>query len=873
MASDPESPSLEALKVALEMEFCDTRFQGPAPSRESKVAKGILEDPPEEDPENQNLEAWKDSTPMYGRGGSSREVVPQDAPTTSQLTPAQLDSKIEMARKIPNGLLEGMLGVWGMAPLPGLEAEKSYVSKTARRMVLAAMNHLRNRTTSTARAILAEISPFYYQDLPSQTSIRVLRLDTSINDPEFVKLTLRVVDLKDNPTFNALSYVWADYRPQLRQTYISSLGERDFPVICNDQLLYVTSNLFQALKELRIRQRTQPMSDIWIDQICVNQKNNDERSTQIQMMGRLYKSAERVIGWLGVGDAYTRDAIPMVRKLAAIPDDQYLKRVHGIHPAVLEISISHWQHLSSLVSRPYFNRAWIVQEVVLTNNFILFCGSEDISWLEMVRLSKFLAATKPWIFLADHPDRSSASIFKEERFDSEKLGKSIEFSSELSALVEVKARTKDHRTPWQDLLMIGRNFGATDPRDKFYALLGLVRERLPTNAAELPRVDYNKSHEAVTLEFSKLYLDVTKSLQLLVLVEDPVHRVNKNLPSWVPDPTSRLLPEPLDYLDHHTQEDSKAGQMHSTGRSFSFDPSGNVLHVRGIKLNTIEGKSSSFNDIRDSHNWIGVFNLLKSISTSTTPRLSIDEMFIHTILTILSTPLSNNSPAPSLPMFEFGDWMIQSISLIRGSADFFSGYKTAVSDCVSSELAALEDVTSTTSMPRDEILRGAGGLASHESGLLLKAGIDYAKGYFGKQGREDLFQLTKQKIMDLWMMNPNGAFPSPERVESTLGVLERPPADGMKRSVMERIRKFQAALGLRLHSRRLFVTNDWRLSLGPQSIQQGDQIWMFAGERMPFVLRRVGETRYRVIGHTYVHGLLEREGVSSNSQMDEICLV
>ena len=84
--------------------------------------------------------------------------------------------------------------------------------------------------------------------------------------------------------YKALSYVW---------------GEPIFsnPMLCNGHQFSVTSNLCSALQHLR--NDVSPVI-LWVDQICINQTDVDERNRQLRNVGEIFKLAQSVIVWLGV---------------------------------------------------------------------------------------------------------------------------------------------------------------------------------------------------------------------------------------------------------------------------------------------------------------------------------------------------------------------------------------------------------------------------------------------------------------------------------------------------------------------------------------------------------------------------------------------
>jgi len=122
-----------------------------------------------------------------------------------------------------------------------------------------------------------------YQPLPTGESIRLLRLQPGPRD-EPISCSLQPANFNDNlPAYEALSYVWG-----------SSSDTR--PIICNGREIAVTRNLRNALRRLRRRDSTRL---IWVDAICINQRNDEERGHQVRHMGSIYQRAARVLIWLG----------------------------------------------------------------------------------------------------------------------------------------------------------------------------------------------------------------------------------------------------------------------------------------------------------------------------------------------------------------------------------------------------------------------------------------------------------------------------------------------------------------------------------------------------------------------------------------------
>ena len=116
----------------------------------------------------------------------------------------------------------------------------------------------------------------------NEGSFRLLELYPSdfIDDPLRCRLHDAVVG--DGQRFEALSYRWGD--SSVSKTI--KLDGRNF---------IIQQNLWLFLRQLR---RT-GHSLIWVDAICIDQNNLQERARQVQFMGRIYASAFQTLIWLG----------------------------------------------------------------------------------------------------------------------------------------------------------------------------------------------------------------------------------------------------------------------------------------------------------------------------------------------------------------------------------------------------------------------------------------------------------------------------------------------------------------------------------------------------------------------------------------------
>lgn len=125
----------------------------------------------------------------------------------------------------------------------------------------------------------------------------------------------------------------------------------------------IGKNLYEALVHLRMIGVTR----IWIDAVCINQDDEDERGLQVQLMGDIYRKADEVISWLGI-HADDSDVL-----FQWIEDNRHNGTT--IDPKASPPPSSR-AALIELAKRPYFSRMWVLQEFALARKVQIMCGKD-----------------------------------------------------------------------------------------------------------------------------------------------------------------------------------------------------------------------------------------------------------------------------------------------------------------------------------------------------------------------------------------------------------------------------------------------------------------------------------------------------------------
>ncbi|CAG9984233.1 unnamed protein product [Clonostachys byssicola] len=219
--------------------------------------------------------------------------------------------------------------------------------------------------------------------------IRLLSLEPSKGGDEPLQLSLYTVPLDCPGGYEALSYTWGDTLPK-------------FDVRVNGFGFQIGGNLHSALRHLRYQDQRRRL---WVDAICINQDDIQEREEQVSIMRGIYGTASSVIAWIGESDGSSDERafdfmdkildqihsrVVLNRFLAADTAPTSSEFSLAIHKdnmdwirSVTSLGLvgSPWLDLLHLLQRPWFSRVWIIQEVVMATDVTMRCGERTLTWL------------------------------------------------------------------------------------------------------------------------------------------------------------------------------------------------------------------------------------------------------------------------------------------------------------------------------------------------------------------------------------------------------------------------------------------------------------------------------------------------------------
>lgn len=347
-------------------------------------------------------------------------------------------------------------------------------------------------------AAKAGYKKLYHSPLYSSGMCRVLILEAgSFNSPIICRLHTLSLALAH---YTALSYVWGNTREMTSITV-------------NGEAFNVGRNLETALRYLRKEKR--PMF-LWVDAICINQRDNIEKSYQVAVMSDIYHQAKSVVIFLGAGYSCSEFLDFCARfefggSFDSDDNDDVLERL-DMDKVILQ--------MFHLFNSPWWSRAWIVQELAHARN------QPRIMYGHRKVFSHAFHEAYERIY-----ERLDDALIPVLRDSEDKLGH-YELLENLKRKGSIFLwRQQLHPTIFSvmDLLHTTRNQLTTDPRDKVFAFVSLMME--PIRTAFAP--DYTKSVASVYTRMATYLLSIENCGRMYNIF--PLTTELPSCPSWVPD--------------------------------------------------------------------------------------------------------------------------------------------------------------------------------------------------------------------------------------------------------------------------------------------------------------------------------------------------
>lgn len=278
-----------------------------------------------------------------------------------------------------------------------------------------------------------------------------------------IQCVTRTVALSDNPTYEALSYRRGNDRNS------NPFRDRKW-ITVNGQLASVTASIHAALVRLRLHHEKRAL---WINQICINQEDTDEKASQFRLMAHIYSHCTRCLVWLDELDSDitlddARGALEICTYMAnrSLPTPSCFQSPGAVLGAI--------RALSSICPQedPWWHRAWTAQEMIFSSSKKLIWGPLELEWGVLDRLPDTPTTLGVrWAFHSGELTELGKTEVEIDRMISECL------SALINNVRRVNGANKDQGPISTILKWRGRN--TRDPRDKVFGMLGLMPSDMP----------------------------------------------------------------------------------------------------------------------------------------------------------------------------------------------------------------------------------------------------------------------------------------------------------------------------------------------------------------------------------------------------------
>jgi hypothetical protein len=336
-----------------------------------------------------------------------------------------------------------------------------------------------------------------------------------------IKVELKIVKWPPSIPYEALSYAWGDPKAE---SLIPIKTDTGFVKLCP-----ITANLGAALRRLHVKGRDRYL---WIDALCINQNNVEEKDQQVSMMDRIYQMARRVCVWLGPGSPDSDRAMAVVPKI--------LGSISGAATPTETLSDHDWGLFERLLQREWFGRRWVIQEIALAKAATVGCGNKTASWADISDAISLCVSRQANIW-------SSTSV---DLVASGQGASTLSFLSENALRKDRQGNILGRHWSIEDLLALLPMFQARVPHDTIYAILSVA-----SDSAALPPVDYSKPHAELFTEVFKHIAKSSRSLDMMFRPWAP-ETPGERLPSFIAPVSRRTHILGADGLDERRNADS-----------------------------------------------------------------------------------------------------------------------------------------------------------------------------------------------------------------------------------------------------------------------------------------------------------------------------
>ncbi|KAH7175267.1 heterokaryon incompatibility protein-domain-containing protein [Dactylonectria macrodidyma] len=525
--------------------------------------------------------------------------------------------------------------------------------------------------------------------------------------------------------------------------------------------------------------------DLWIDAICVNQSDTEERTAQVALMSHIYSNAKSVVVWLGREDMTTQ----------------------GASAALRGRSISRHQmfDIRGLINRSWFTRKWVIQEFCLAEAIEMWCGAFQIN------CDRLLDYDLEHLLPALGASGSSPATILQQGRKGLGIWDVLTLRRWFQQIRSPPLDCSSHLSPpsLPALIALTWHFKSADPRDNIFALLGIV-SKYPVEGTPCDLVaDYSTSTEEVFLQAGRVFIEA---------------KGRNEVPTWNKNPEILEPLEGLSFVQHHEFPDPATENIIPSWVPH-FHRELTTARLWDRRFSAASGEKLK----RCTAIW------------PSDPRLLKLNGYLVDQVTEASSDEGAQKGQINVSVPQMAAWFRMTLGLEVRYQELY-------------DVSRVEVVWRT--LMADDIWHTQPSIARETFKEFVCEHIRMC----GEQARQLLSRLRAD--------DDSESLPSLEEIDNFKTVSQQEVAN---ENPIYRVaeRAFHASFKRFSFNRHLFRTERGYLGLGPRSARAGDQIWLIAGARTPFVLRPArddaqGRLCFQLIGECYVHGMMHGEAVGES---------
>ncbi|OAG08698.1 HET-domain-containing protein [Paraphaeosphaeria sporulosa] len=420
--------------------------------------------------------------------------------------------------------------------------------------------------------------------------------------------------------YKALSYTWGT---EDKTSFLELSGAQ----------LNITPSLYTALLHIA---SWQEVLHLWVDQVCIDQSNGDEKGDQVLLMADVYSKAQQTLVWLGPAADRSDELMDLWlyvgRRAEAMGFDGYFTKekkhillaVLDNHPVDDPLSEPYrqlvdetrlrfedlMQAMADFDERPWFHRLWVVQEVSLCPDTVFVCGTKMVP-VDFVRHASNVFTSALKHSRNSNRDQSFHNLLLQAQ------------AHRIMPLLSTRRRRQNFAKGCGEgdglfhllrKLFVESETNATQNRDRIYGLLGLA-----VDAKQLDiKPDYISSEAGPIFTNAAREMIKKGRIELLSFSQFPKEHGLEGLATWAPDWRPNLASSfytIFEFAEDHLFSASGSTSISLLPTDDEKVPDEKELAIRGYVVDTIEEVGTVWHASDNHVSYLRLFETIKEFCT------------------------------------------------------------------------------------------------------------------------------------------------------------------------------------------------------------------------------------------------------------------